>query len=425
MTIKKNLVSLVLMSIATIATMMFTACSEEDMPESTTSNVHKAAQAPASGAQTVLIYLAGRNDLSGALMKDLNEVKEGSKRLHEHNQLVVFVRNNNDSQPWVARIRNGQVTDSVSLSDLGIKSSDGQNRASDPAVMEGVMRYAFSHYPAANGNYGLVIEGHGSGWLMKNEVYRDGTRAVAADYGNSEDSRDARWINIPTMASILKGLPRMKFIMTDCCNMMCLENLYELRNVCDYMIGSPAEIPADGAPYDQIVADLFSQSDKFYTGIISKYYNSAGGHLPLVAVKTSEMENVAQATRTALQAVGQKTGSYPDMTGIIHYYHTDSNYDKFRAEYNIFYDAGDFFSRYAPADVYRQWRQALNRAVVELRTSTKWATDKLWSKKYADFKATAEKMHGVSMFVPQNPAKGNYAKYNEDIKKMAWYGAVN
>ena len=59
------------------------------------------------------------------------------------------------------------------------------------------------------------------------------------------------------------------------------------------------------------------------------------------------------------------------MTGIIHYYHTDCNYDKFRAEYNIFYDAGDFFSRYAPADVYRQWRQALNRAVVELRTSTK------------------------------------------------------
>ena len=163
MTIKKNLVSLVLMSIATIATMMFTACSEEDMPESTTSNVHKAAQAPASGAQTVLIYLVGRNDLSEALMRDLNEVKEGSKQLHDNNQLIVFVRSNNDSQPWVARIRNGQVTDSVSLSDLGIKSSDGHNRASDPAVMEGVMRYVFSHYPAANGNYGLVIEGHGSG----------------------------------------------------------------------------------------------------------------------------------------------------------------------------------------------------------------------------------------------------------------------
>ena len=135
MTIKKNLVILVLMSIATIATMMFTACSEEDMPESATSNVRKAASVPPSGANTVLIYLAGRNDLSDALMRDLNEVKEGSKRLHDNNQLIVFVRNNKESQPWVARIRNGQVTDSVSLSDLGIKSSDGHNRASDPAVM--------------------------------------------------------------------------------------------------------------------------------------------------------------------------------------------------------------------------------------------------------------------------------------------------
>jgi hypothetical protein len=32
--------------------------------------------------------------------------------------------------------------------------------------------------------------------------------------------------------------------------------------------------------------------------------------------------------------------------------------------------------------------------------------------------------HGVSMFVPQDPTAGNYAKYNQDIKKMSWYEAV-
>ena len=45
--------------------------------------------------------------------------------------------------------------------------------------------------------------------------------------------------------------------------------------------------------------------------------------------------------------------------------------------------------------------------------------------KYSDFTVTDAKMHGVSMFVEQNPAKGNYAKYNEDIKKMAWWNAIN
>ena len=44
------------------------------------------------------------------------------------------------------------------------------------------------------------------------------------------------------------------------------------------------------------------------------------------------------------------------------------------------------------------------------------------SKRYA---ATEEKMHGVSMFVPLDPTKGNYARFNEDIKKMEWYAATN
>lgn len=28
------------------------------------------------------------------------------------------------------------------------------------------------------------------------------------------------------------------------------------------------------------------------------------------------------------------------------------------------------------------------------------------------------------MFVPQDPAKRNYARYNEDIKQFEWYKAV-
>ena len=45
----------------------------------------------------------------------------------------------------------------------------------------------------------------------------------------------------------------------------------------------------------------------------------------------------------------------------------------------------------------------------------------MWYKMYTDFTVTVEKYHGVSMFVPQDPALGNYARYNEDIKQTAWY----
>ena len=402
---------------------LMTACSSNDDDlEPVQPALKKGESRTVAQAKTVLVYMAGRNCLSGMVNKDLNEMKQGSKSLGNNDNLLVFVRRDKtEKMPWLARIKNGVVTDSVSLSDMGITSSDGENRASDPVVMEGVMHYAFSHYPAMDGNYGLVLWGHGSGWLMDNEVKRVNSRAFGVDKG--EDGR-ALWMNIPTMANILKGMPHLKFIMADCCNFMCLEVLYELRNVCDYVIGSPAEIPDQGAPYDEIVPDMFADG-RFYTSIIDKYYKSVNGYLPLTAVQSSQMEQFAQATHQAMQAVQSNlNGDYADMTGLIHYYHTDDDSD-FHPEYNIFYDAGDFFLAHAPQDAYQQWKQSLDQAVVERRNAARWNTDKVWFMKYSDFTVTDAKMHGVSMFVGQNPAKGNYAKYNEDIKKMAWWNAIN
>ena len=395
---------------------LMTACSNDDAPATRGEDT--------VNAKTVLVYMAGKNDLTGALDRNLKQIKEGSRKIGKNDNLLVFVRRNVENEtPWLARIKNGEVTDSLSLSDIGITSSDGQDRACDPVVMEGVLRYAFNHYPAMNDNYGLVLWGHGTGWLMDDEVKpQNGRRAFGVDLGNN--SGDKRWINITTMANILKGLPHMKFIMGDCCHLMCIENLYELRSTCDYIIGSPAEIPGNGAPYEDIIPDFFADG-KFYSNIIGKYYSYMMGNLPLAAVKTSEMDNVAQATRQALQAVKEKIGDgYADLTGCIHYYYSGNSFADFTPDYNIFYDAGDFMRTYAPQDVYQQWRQAFDRAVVDRRIATQWMTSKSWSKYYSDFTVTEDKFHGISMFVSQDPSRGNYAHYNEDIKQMAWYGAV-
>lgn len=402
-----------------VMAVLMTACSSDDDMMGADSTTRGSNQM--GSEKTVLIYMAGRNNLSDTLKMDFNEIKIGSQHISDKQSLLVFVREYDGAvEPWLARIKNGEVTDSVSLSDMGIRSSDGENRASDPAVMEGVMQYAFSHYPATKGEYGLVLWGHGSGWLMQEEVNQPCTRAFGSDYGSYRYSHDERWINIPTLAQILKSMPHLKFIMADCCNFMCLENLYELRNVCDYIIGLPAEVPDQGAPYYDIVPDLFADGP-FYTTIIDKYYKSVQGCLPLTAVKTSEMENLAQATRQAMLAVAEKIGnSYADMTGLIHYYYTDKRFC-FYPEYNIFYDAGDFFLTHAPLNVYQQWRKALEQAIVDCRMATQWDTDKPWRLVYSDFTVTKEKFHGVSMFVPQNPSGGNYAIYNENIQQMAWW----
>ena len=420
---KKNVFYAVVMMMA----VLMTACSSNDDDFEPVQPVLKKGESRmVAQAKTVLVYMAGRNSLSKEtdfVEMDLNEMKEGSKRLSDTDNLIVFVRRYKDAeQPWLARIKNGEVTDSVSLADMGIASSDGQNRASDPVLMESVMHYAYSHYPATSAGYGLVLWGHGSGWLIEKEV-KNCSRGYGVDYGGYVGSQDGRWINIPSLVNILKDMPHLKFIMCDCCNMMCLENLYELRNVTDYIIGSPAEIPDEGAPYDQIVPDLFADGE-FYSNIIDKYYASVQGCLPLTAVQTSEMGNLAQATRQAMQTVNERMDGYPDMTGLIHYQYTGKSIS-FMPEHCMFYDAGDFFLKYAPQETYQQWKQTLDKAIVAHRTATSWRTEKIWRYAYSDFTVTDAKMHGVSMFVEQNPAKGNYAKYNEDIKKMAWWNAIN
>ena len=284
--------------------------------------------------------------------------------------------------------------------------------------------YAYSHYPARE--YGLVLGGHSTGWLIEQEP--GDTRAFGVDNGDgyAYSSRNRRWINVPTMANVLERVPHLKFIFADCCNFMCLETMYELRNVTDYIIGSPAEIPAEGAPYEQIMPALF-EKNTFCSSIIDIYHRTQNGEVPLSVVKTSAMDQLASATRYALDMVQEKIGNgYADTQGLIHYGYSASSI-QFHQEYNLFYDAGDFFRSQLPESDYRQWKQALDEAVVEKRFAKEWRTCMTWRYTYSDFEMTEEKYHGVSMYIPQDPST-EYGKYfarnNEDIKQLKWYQSI-
>ena len=424
MTTMKYLVKMMLMSILTAATMMsFTACSSDDeVLNGVNDNLQLNKGQHAAADRTVLVYLAGKNNLSKLLQTNLEQMKVGSKHIG-NNTLLVFVRRDiQGEKPWLARVSNGELTDSVSLDDMGVGT--GNMQACNPELMEQVMRYAFCHYPAKE--YGLVLGGHSTGWLIDQEP--NITRAFGVDNGDgyANSSKSKRWINVPTIARVLERVPHLKFIFADCCNFMCLETMYELRNVTDYIIGSPAEVPAEGAPYEQLIPALFERNT-FCSSIIDIYYRTQNGELPLSAVKTSAIEQLASATRCALDLVQAKNGNgYADTQGLIHYGYSGSSI-QFHQEYNLFYDAGDFFRSQLPESDYQQWKQALDETVIEKRFAKQWKTCMKWSYIYSDFEMTEEKYHGVSMYVPQDP-NTEYGKYyaqnNEDVKQLKWYQSV-
>ena len=422
----KNLAVSMLMSIIAAAT--FTACSKNYMDDDVKNPMEAQKGKVNYGMQrTVLVYMAGRNNLSYYAGLDLEEMKQGSKQLGKDQALVVFMRRCRDGEePWLARIENGQITNKVTISEMGI--SKDELFASDPEVMKQVVNYTFSHYPSVNDDYGLVLWGHGSGWLLEDEVNtKPVNRGYGVDVGNYVYSKTGKWINIPTMNNVLSNMPHLKFIFADCCNFMCLESLYELRQVTDYVIGSPAEIPAEGAPYQTVVPAMFEPTT-YYNSIIDCYHESTKDYLPLSVVKSSEMENVAKATKKVFQSMSERQSGYADMTGMLHYNYVGAKDSTHYQMHNIFYDAGNFIRHYATPSEYQEWKQALDAAVIKKYIAYSWKTIKNWEMYYTDFEVTEEEYHGVSMFVPQdqNLQHGEYyAKYNRDIVQMQWLHAVN
>ena len=406
--------------IAICAVAMLAACHKDDTEE----NEVKA-------DRTVLVYISGECSLWDFIDDDLKEMKAGSQSIGDNN-LLVYVDNATTGEiPWLARINKGQITDSVSFTEIAkVMNLDpaeslvkGDPYSSEAQVMEGVLRYAFQKFPSKNNDYGLVLWGHGSGWLIKDSIpYTAMARQKAYGIDNGKNdkqsSNNGKWLNIPSMAKLLSKLPHLSFIFCDCCNMMCLEVAYELRNVTDYLIGTPAEIPGVGAPYNTVVPAMFEKTT-FWKSIVDYYFKQrAGGFdVPLSVIQTNGMENLANATKTVLKNSASKIGEgYPNTSGLIYYYYDSSSHQ-------VFFDANDFILKYADTNEYNSWKQVLDKTVIYKKMATSWMINKnSWPNYYGNyFTVTEEKYGGVSMFVPTYIQQTTDNKY---IQQMQWYKAA-
>ena len=227
--------------------------------------------APPPTQRTVIVYMSGENDLasSGFLDDDLLEMQEGSRAIPANNRLVAFVDNvSNTQKPFIIELKDG-VCDTL-------QQYEEDFYASDPERFASIIETIVKAYPSEE--YGLVLWGHANGWLVTSDSVAQGRaaaprQAYGADNGSNHSYGVQRWMNITQMARALKSLPHFAFIFADCCAMMNVEVAYELRQATDFLIGSPAEIPGNGAPYDVLTKDFFLQTDDFYRTIIDDYYN--------------------------------------------------------------------------------------------------------------------------------------------------------
>ena len=403
--------------IPTTVVLLLSACSSdnEDNP-----------LVPVESERSVLIYMAAENNLSSFADTNLADIKQSSKSLKDNQNLIVYV-DKSGIKPYMARVKDGVLVDSVAME---------ESSSADPAVMENVIRQMRTKYPAKS--YGLVLWGHCTGWLISNDsIPYAGTRAYGVDLNPQR-----HWMNMPSMArAIAKGMnqEKLKFVFGDCCNLNCIEVAYELRNAAEYVIGSPAEIPDSGAPNKLIMSDLFSQSDNFYQSLIDDYYNHyikafkerpnyyynlmpgdlEGYSEPLSAIRTSALEELAQATANLLSTIPEKLGPEGKL-GLenVTFYAWDS-------DNKLSYDMSQALKKNTSASAYAVWENAFKKAVAHKMYSRKWLVSNS-TRKLASFMETfdTENAGVVSMFFPQKSYSSTTPNWNNAIQKYQWNNPI-
>lgn len=253
---------------------------------------------------TLMVYLAGDNNLDGAGVVDLQEMKKTGSS-DQINVLAQFDRAGSKISTKRYRLRAGTTLQSDLVGDLG------ETNTGDPAVLRNFLTWGIKNYPSDH--YMVVLWNHGAGWDDSNLYQGDyfggsappiAHKGVAIDKGSvatkarrsagkpvplaqarAAVKRARRALFGPTvqkmvqkraiafddqaqdfldntemkkvMLSIKKALGRKVDILGfDACLMSMLEVSYQIKNTANFTVGSQEEEPNNGWPYDRIVAAL-------------------------------------------------------------------------------------------------------------------------------------------------------------------------
>lgn len=269
---------------------------------------------------TVMVYLAGDNNLDSAGVIDLKEMKKvGSTE--QINVIAQFDREGKDIATNRYYIRKGGTLAKDVVGSLG------ETNMGNPRVLEDFIKWGIKNYPAEH--YLVVVWNHGNGWndenvyrvarnMMKLNIKRRGEVVLPAK-GAQKDSVSIRRIraiggkkfrhalfhtsimkaitirgiaydddaqdfldNIEMkrlLASTKKILKRKIDILgMDACMMSMAEVVYQLRGSVSLTVGSEEVEPGDGWPYDRILAKLAKKPamtpNELATTIVNEYVAS-------------------------------------------------------------------------------------------------------------------------------------------------------
>lgn len=366
-------------------------------------------QPRAEAERTVIVYMVADNQPHLPVRQDTTEMARGKNLIPEDINFIVYL-DDNDSHPAIYELsaRRGMQL---------WKSYDKELCSTDSLTMLNVLREIEYYFPARH--YGITFWSHASGWAPERMNARRNTFGKDENHGQTASLKNE--MEIPVLRDVLAHFPMFDYIFFDACFMQCIEVAYELKAVTQYMVGSPAEIPGPGAPYDKIVTALCSGDAKgIVQGYVSGYPGTYEGiYYPgvlLSCIDCTRLEALATATGQLLTPLymGRREQSTYGFQVYCDNFSRNRN-----SKFPYYFDMRTTMCRLVSPEDYAEWMEIFKEAV-PLRTFS--STGK-W---YASFCSRPviqrpECYGGVSMFIPL----GIYEGYGwiENFRKTSWYGA--
>lgn len=362
------------------------------------------------GHRTIVAYMIG-NSLESAIKTNVNDLIKGSTNLSSDNHLLIFVDMPNQSS-LIIKAEKGKADT--------IKKYSEDLVSVNPTIISDVLNWCFSSYPSQS--YGLVFATHGAGWLISSDtipITRAKNQWVGYDKGGYR-------INIPSLAEAMTNLPKLDFILWDCCSMQNIEIAYELRHNAKQFIGSPAEIPNSGAPYKELVPMMFSSigdygsiADKYF-----EYYAEKNDSVPMSVINSDYLDELAAITSEKLKKIAPMYPNSLNSSEVIFYFRDNG--------LKIMYDMNNLMFnnlKGSLANDYTQWKTVFDKAVTNRHFCKKWKTNFiLYSTDFYLFDVNSTTYGGVSMFTPAEIYTSPYSysyDYNSDYHKMLWYWSMD